>query len=278
AARPVGPAPMTATGRSVVGVVSGMMGLRFCGGGLVREEAGACPEGDVDECHEDRDFDEWADDTGQCLPRCDSVGADGDSNGEFEVVAGCGERQRGRLLVAEIQGTASDHADGEDNHEIEQQRQCDARDIQGARGDLIALKDEEDDDGEQQSVESPRYDAWQEPVLVPCTTLGFLSNSASEEACDQWDAEEDEHAERDSPERELTTCCGQSEQVRQPLQVEPAEEAEGQDLEDRIDRDEHGGGFAVTAGEIVPDEDHRNAACQADDDQPGAVFGKVGEE
>src|SRR5699024_3993611 len=155
AARPVGPAPMTATGRSVVGVVSGMMGLRFCGGGLVREEAGACPEGVVDECHEDRDFDEWADDTGQCLPRGDSVGADGDSDGEFEVVAGCGDCQRGGLLVAEIQGTASDHADGEDNHEVDQQWQGDARSEQGVGGDLIALKDEEDDDAEQQSVKCP---------------------------------------------------------------------------------------------------------------------------
>src|SRR5699024_216672 len=73
AAMPVGPAPITATGRSVVAVVSGMMSLQVRGRGLSREEAGACPEGDVDECHEDRDFDEWADDTGQCLPRGDSV-------------------------------------------------------------------------------------------------------------------------------------------------------------------------------------------------------------
>src|SRR5699024_3311167 len=278
AARPVGPAPMTATGRSVVAVLSGMIGLRSCGGGLVREEAGACPEGDVDECHEDRDFDEWADDTGQCLPRGDSVGADGDSDGEFEVVARRGERQRGRLLVAEIQSTASDHADGEDNHEIEQQRQCDARDIQGIRSDLSALKCEEEDDGEQQSVECPGTDARQEPVFVPFTALRPFSDGAGEKAGKQWKAEEDEHAGSDGPEGELTARGRQSEQVRQPLEIEPAEEAEGQDLEDRIDRDEHGGGFAVTAGEIVPDEDHRNAACQADDDQPGAVFGKVGEE
>jgi hypothetical protein len=53
---------------TAVGVVSGMMGLRVRDDGLVREEAGVRPEGDVDERHEDRYFDERADDTGQCLP------------------------------------------------------------------------------------------------------------------------------------------------------------------------------------------------------------------
>src|SRR5699024_12722492 len=117
-----------------------------------------------------------------------------------------------------------------------------------------------------------------EPFCAPSTAVRPCCEVAGEKACNQWKAEEDEHAGSDGPEGDLTARGRQSEQVRQPLEIEPAEEAEGQDLEDRIDRDEHGGGFAVTAGEIVPDEDHRNAACQADDDQPGAVFGKVGEE
>ncbi len=43
-------------------------------------------------------------------------------------------------------------------------------------------------------------------------------------------------------------------------------------------RDENGGGFAVAASEVVPDEHHGDAAGEADDDQTGAVLGQVGEE
>src|SRR5699024_6673908 len=82
AARPVGPAPITATGRSVVAVVSGMMSLQVRGRGLSREQPGSGPEGHVEERHEGRDFDERANATGQRLPRGDATGAEGETHGE----------------------------------------------------------------------------------------------------------------------------------------------------------------------------------------------------
>src|SRR5699024_3850396 len=62
------------------------------------------------------------------------------------------------------------------------------------------------------------------------------------------------------------------------LKVEPAQDTEGEDLEDRVDGHQYRGGFAVAAGQVVPDEDHGDAAGEPDDDQPGAVFGQVGQE
>src|SRR5699024_11823088 len=80
AARPVGPAPITATGRAVVAVVSGMMSLQVRGRGVSREQPGSWPGGHVDERHEHRDFAEGANDPAQRLARGDSHGAAGDGD------------------------------------------------------------------------------------------------------------------------------------------------------------------------------------------------------
>ncbi len=64
----------------------------------------------------------------------------------------------------------------------------------------------------------------------------------------------------------------------QDVEVEPAEQAEGDDLEDRVEGDQDGGCLAVAAGQVVPDDDHGDAAGEADDDQAGAVGGQIGKE
>ena len=69
----------------------------------------------------------------------------------------------------------------------------------------------------------------------------------------------------------------EAEPAGQHLQVEPAERGEGDDLEHRVDRDQHGGRLPVAAGQVVPDQHHRDAPGQPDDDQAGAVRGLVGE-
>jgi len=56
------------------------------------------------------------------------------------------------------------------------------------------------------------------------------------------------------------------------------QQGEGDDLEDGVERDEDRGGLPVPAGEVVPDEDHRDAAGQADDDEAGAVLRQVGQQ
>ncbi len=57
------------------------------------EQPLAGSQGDVDESDEDRDFDEGSDDAGEGLAGGDAEGGDGHGDGQFEVVAGSGERQ-----------------------------------------------------------------------------------------------------------------------------------------------------------------------------------------
>ena len=72
-----------------------------------------------------------------------------------------------------------------------------------------------------------------------------------------------------------------------PLQPEPGREdgdedigvdREEQDLEDRVEGDQSGRVFPVPLGQVVPDDDHGDAAGQADHDQAVHVFGLVAEE
>ena len=75
---------------------------------------------------------------------------------------------------------------------------------------------------------------------------------------------------------EMCSCglCSPS-QSGQHREVEPAEGGEREDLEDRVERDQDGGGLRVAAGQVVPDQHHRDAPGQPDDDQPGAVGRQV---
>ncbi|MBP2333206.1 hypothetical protein JOF33_001905 [Corynebacterium freneyi] len=117
-----------------------------------------------------------------------------------------------------------------------------------------------------------------ESRFVPVAALGFLSDDAGDDAGEQRDAQEHDDGDDDGPEGEFGAGGFQAEPRRQDLQVEPAEHAEHEHLEDGVDGHEHGGGFAVAAGQVAPHEDHGDAAGEADDDQPGAQGGLVGEE
>ena len=66
--------------------------------------------------------------------------------------------------------------------------------------------------------------------------------------------------------------------MRDRGQEEPAEEGVGQDLEERVEGDEHRRELTGPAGEGVPDEHHRDAAREADQDEPVAIGREVGEE
>ena len=73
-------------------------------------------------------------------------------------------------------------------------------------------------------------------------------------------------------------CVSSPSQPGKTRQVEPAEQRVGDDLEEGVEDDEHGGAFPVALGDVVPDQHHRDAAREADDDHAGAVGGLVGKQ
>jgi len=114
--------------------------------------------------------------------------------------------------------------------------------------------------------------------LIPRATLGFLADSPGQEPSKQGYAEEDHHAAGDVPRGRIDAGLVQAQPARQYRQVEPAEAGEGDHLEHRVDRHQNGGGLPVTAGQVIPDNDHGYAAGQADDDQASAVSRQIRQE
>ena len=110
-------------------------------------------------------------------------------------------------------------------------------------------------------------------LVVPVAPAPAKADPAGEEAGGERDAEEDQHGPGDLPEADLESLGVETEPARQHGQVEVAEQRVGRQLEDRVEDDEHRGAVAVAAGELVPDQHHRDAAGETDDDHAGAIGG-----
>src|SRR5664279_6046192 len=149
------------------------------------------PQADVDQRHQCRDLDEGPDHSGQSLAAGDSEDADGNGDGEFEVVARCGERHRGRPLVVKAERTSKHHGTAPHDGEVDEQRERDPGHVEGLASDGVALESEQDDDREQQPVERSGADLGQERGFVPLTTLGLLTEGAGQETSGERDAQED---------------------------------------------------------------------------------------
>ena len=70
----------------------------------------------------------------------------------------------------------------------------------------------------------------------------------------------------------------EAEERRQDGDEQPRVDREEQHLEDRVKGDQAGTVLAVAARELIPDDDHGDAAGQTDHDQPDHVLGLVGKE
>ena len=115
-------------------------------------------------------------------------------------------------------------------------------------------------------------------LLVPLGAFAGLSDGPGEEACEQGDAEEDQDGLGDGPQSDVQRGAVQAQPAGEHVEIEPAEHRVHGDLEHRVDRDEDRGEFAAAERQVVPDQDHGDAAGEPDDDQTGAQFGEVGEE
>src|SRR5665811_1327955 len=142
---------------------------------IALEEPATGPERDVDQCDQDRDFDQGPNDTGERLPRRDAIRADRHRNGQFEIISGRRERERRRLRIAQTQSVADGHPEREGDEKIGEQWERNKNHVQRLTRDGFPLQCEEQHDREEQAVESPGTDLRQEATLIPVAALSPLA-------------------------------------------------------------------------------------------------------
>lgn len=128
--------------------------------------------------------------------------------------------------------------------------------------DAVALRGEEDQDGEEEAEEGEGGGVFQEDGVVPVRAGEAAEGQAREERGAEGDAEEDGYACGDGGVGDVG-CCGCA------FVADDADEEDGEGrvedhLQDGVDGDEDGAVGAVAAGEARPDEDHGDAAGYAD--------------
>ena len=204
-----------------------------------------------------------------------------DGDGQLEIVRSGGEGQGRRLAVGGAGLAAQPEGDQEHHREIDQQRQGDAHHVQRDADDGLALEAEHDHDGEEQGDQRDGRYLRDEARVVPLLALGLDQHQAGQHAGQEGDAQVDEDALGDAAHghrRQVDLAEAQPDERRQLLDEEPGEERIEQHLEDAVEGHQPGGVLAVAVGQVVPDDDHGDAARQADHDQADQVFRLVGQE
>jgi len=87
-------------------------------------------------------------------------------------------------------------------------------------------------------------------LLVPAAALGAFAEASGEVAGYAGNAEEDQHGLGDGLRGDVQVGLEQAEPAGEYFEVEPVGQAEGDHLEHRVGCDQHGGGFAVAAGQV----------------------------
>src|SRR5450756_674591 len=232
----------------------------------------AHPQGHVDQPDEDRDLDQRPDHGRERDARADAEHGHAHGDGQLEVVAGGGERQgRGFGVVG---ADLAAHVEAHEKHddEVDEQWDGDTHHVERQLHDEVAFEAEHHEDGEQQGDERERADARDELVLVPLVALHPDAHVARDHAGDERDAEVDGHALGDLPDAHVDDAALEAEERRQLGDEDPGEEAVEEHLEDAVEGHQAGGVLGVALGELVPDDDHGDAARQADHDGPDHVL------
>ena len=113
--------------------------------------------------------------------------------------------------------------------------------------------------------------------MIPVLADEAQHDDAGQNAGDAGDAEVDEDALGDLADRDVDDRPGQPEKWRQNRDEQPRIDAEEQHLKDRIEGNQTGRVLGRALGDLVPDDDHGDAARQTDHDQADHVFRLVGQ-
>ena len=253
---------------------------------FAREILPAEPQRDVHQTDEHRHLDERPDDRGKSHARGDAEDGDGHGDGQLEIVACRGEGQRGAAGVVRPDPPPEEKADPKHEDKINGQRHRDAQHVERQLHDGVPLEGEHDNNGEEQGDQRDRGNDRNEFVVIPIAPFERDENDATQHPRGERDPEVNHHAGEDLsdghigqrfPTEPLHAGQVDAEQTRQPGDEDPRVETEGHNLEDAVERDQTGAVFAVALGQVVPNEDHGDAAGDAHEDEADHVVRVIAE-
>ena len=205
---------------------------------------------DPDESQQHGHLDERADGGGQGLIAVGAVGGDGYGDGKLKVVAGGGEALGAAKTVAKAEAMDDEERDEEDEGKVDDQGCADADDRHYLVHDPLALRREEDEDGEDEPNQRQRADDLDKDAVVPAGAGQLSDGEAGDDGRAQGNSQEDSDAlghgrvvDGDRPGRTADYS-----------QVEDRERRKEDHLQNRVDRDEDGTVVAVASSQVVPDQ------------------------
>ena len=231
------------------------------------------PQRQMNEVYENGDFDQGPNDCCEGLPRVDAEDGYGHSNGKLKVVGCRSEGKGGGLAI--VCPCLGAHIKGHEKHndEIDEERYGDSYNIKGYLNDELTLQREHDKNGEEESDERNRADLRDKLLVVPCLVFYFDEHKPRDNAGNKRDSEIDKNALGNLADRNIDYNPFQSHEGWENGDEEIGINREEKDLEDGVKSHEPCTVFSVPLGQVVPDDDHGDAAGQADQDEPHHVVG-----
>lgn len=208
----------------------------------------------------------------------DAEDGDGDGDGELEVISRGGKGDGGGAWV--IGAEAFCHEEGDEEHyaEVDEEGDGNAKDVEGEIDDFLSFVGEHEDDGGEEGDEGQWGDFGEKTCFVPCFAFGFDEENAREKSREKGDAEVDGDAGENFAKGNVNGDGLEADEGRENGQKEPRVSGVEEDLGEAIEGDEACGVLGAAFGEVVPDENHGDAAGDTDEDEAGHVAGLIAEE
>ena len=203
----------------------------------------------------------------------DAEHGNGHGDRQFEIVAGRRKGHRGRARIIGAQALAEQEAQHEHQREIHQQRKGDPQHIERDANDQFSLQAEHDHNGEQQGDQGQRGNERQKTPGKPLLPFPADQEKTAQDTGQKRNAEIDRHAFRHRQNGNVDDRPFEADLRWDPGNEQPGIEAVKEHLKQAIQRHQAGRVLPAAVRQIVPHDDHGDAAGQADQDQARHVFG-----
>ncbi len=235
------------------------------------------PEGDTYKANQNRDLNKRADNSCKGLARINTEYGNGHSNSQLEVIGSCGKTEGSGLLIGGTDFHGQKERYQEHDQEIDGQWHGNTDNIQGQLDNILALERKHDQNGEQEKYQGEGAYSWNKFFLIPLLAFDFDADKTGNHAAQERNAEIDKNGLGNFLHGYFYNCPLKAEPARHKGNEEIGIYREKNNLENGVKSHQPGAIFPVTISQVVPDNDHGNAAGQADENETDHIFVVAGE-